>query len=307
MAAFLRAFMTPPDMSESLVQGVRCVAPVGALLGEGPLYDPRARRLHFLDIKGGRLFSYDPQSEKTAAREIAGEVSALALRRRGGYVCAFRNGFATLDLDDGAARPSPLFDPESDRPGNRFNDGKADPSGGFWSGTMDDSQRDADAGAWWRLDAGGAVAKIDGGFHVTNGPAFDPARKRVYFTDSARRIVYVAQSDGRGAADRRAFLAFEERDGYPDGMDLDREGCLWIAFWDGAAVRRYSPEGDRIDEVKLPVPRPTSVALIEDRAFVTSARIGLSGEALAAAPLSGGLFELTLRKPVSAAAFFYDG
>ena len=105
---------------------VRCVAPVAARLGEGPLWDPRIERLLFLDIKGEKIFFFDPATGETKTVEAPGMVSALGLRRSGGYICACRSGFAELNIDDEAARLIPIIDPEADRPGNRFNDGKCD-------------------------------------------------------------------------------------------------------------------------------------------------------------------------------------
>lgn len=294
-------------MTATLATSVRPVAPVEAVLGEGPLFDPRIRRLLFLDIKGVALFAYDPQTEQTERYAAPGMVSALGLRRKGGYVCARRDGFAQLTLGAGAVEMSAIFDPEADIPGNRFNDGKVDLTGGFWAGTMDEKETDQRAGAWWRLSPGGAVSKLAHGFHVTNGPAFDPDRGRVYFTDSARRTIFVAGVEAGGFSGKRVFLQFEAGDGYPDGMEVDADGNLWVAFWDGAAVRRFSPEGGLLEEIALPAPRPTSVALVGDRVYVTSARVGLKADDLAAWPLSGALFEIALTRPVAPPPRYFEG
>ena len=130
---------------------------------------------------------------------------------------------------------------------------------------------------------------------VTNGPAFDPARGKVFLTDSARQSVFMAETDGKSLGVPRPFLQFNKGDGYPDGMTIDAEGYLWIAFWDGWAVRRFSPEGDLVDEIRIPVARPTSIAFGGGRMFVTSASIGLTDAALEAQPLAGALFEVELR------------
>jgi sugar lactone lactonase YvrE len=298
--------MIPREMRDPRVIAARCVAPVAALLGEGPLWDPRAQKLLFLDIKGGKIFQYDPQTGKTAAFDAPGMVSALGLRRKGGYVCASKSGFGLLSIVSDKVSIIPIVDPEADMPRNRFNDGKVDPEGGFWAGTMDDAESGVDTGSWWRLSPSGRAARIDQGFHVANGPAFDAKSGVVYFTDSARRVIYAADFEKAGIKDKRIFAEFGEDDGYPDGMDIDREGCLWIAFWDGACVRRLSPAGNRLEEAPLPVPRPTSIALVGSRAYVTSARIGLSEDKKAAHPLSGGLFELKFEAPLSAEPRYYE-
>jgi sugar lactone lactonase YvrE len=294
-------------MADPRIIAVRCVAPVAALLGEGPLWDPRRQKLLFLDIKGGSLFHYDPQSEKTSAFAAPGKVSALGLRRKGGYVCVSKSGFGRLSIVTDTIAIDPIVNPEADMPRNRFNDGKVDPEGGFWAGTMDDAESGDDTGSWWRLSPSGRAARIDQGFRVTNGPAFDPAHGVAYITDSARRVIYAADFERGEIRNKRIFAEFGENDGYPDGMDIDREGCLWIAFWDGACVRRLSPAGKLLEETPLPVPRPTSIALVGSRAYVTSARIGLSQDQTAAHPLSGGLFELALTAPLSAEPRYFEG
>lgn len=263
------------------------------MLGEGPIWDPRIGRVLFLDIKGEKLFRYGPDDGVVETFDAPGMVSALGLARSGGYVCAMQDGFALLDIDAGEVKIRRLTDPERQTPGNRFNDGKVDPSGGFWAGTMDNSEKSV-SGAWWRLSPDGAARRLADGYKVTNGPSFDPARGRVYLTDSARQTVYVAQSDGERLGDRQVFMQFKAGDGYPDGMEVDAEGCLWIAFWDGFAVRRFSPDGVLLEEIAIPTPRPTSLAFVGRRLFVTSARTGLDEQALSDYPDVGGLFEIAL-------------
>ena len=273
------------------LESPRCVAPVGALLGEGPLWDPRIKRLLFLDIKGEKLFRYDPINEVIETFVAPGAVSALGLARGGDYVCAMRSGFSHLEIRDDCIVTTPICDPEGDVPGNRFNDGKVDPEGGFWAGTMDAAEQNT-SGAFWRLSPDGTVQQIDDNYKVTNGPAFDLETSCVYFTDSTQQKIYVADFKDGVIERKRVFLSFTEADGYPDGMEVDREGCLWVAFWDGYAVRRFSRDGKLLEEVLLPVPRPTSLTLVDDCIYVTSARIGLDEKTLQAYHLSGGLFEV---------------
>ena len=200
-------------MSAALEIGeARCVAPLAAVLGEGPLYDPREGALYSLDIKGGKIFRTDLSAEETKIYTASGMVSALALAQSGGLLCARRDGFARLHFEKDQAVFAPIIDPEKDLPGNRFNDGKADPLGGFWAGTMDDSEEET-TGAWWRLAPDGAVTQIDRGYHVTNGPAFDHARGRVFLTDSAKQTVFVAETDGASISNKRVFLQFGDGDG----------------------------------------------------------------------------------------------
>ncbi|MBA3669846.1 MAG: SMP-30/gluconolactonase/LRE family protein [Sphingomonas sp.] len=273
-------------------QEVRCVADVAAVLGEGPIWVVRDQALYWVDIKGLKVFRLDSNG---AQREWATPFSicSLAPRRNGGFIAGTERGFATVDLD--AGRFEPFADPEADRPGNRFNDGKLDRDGRFWAGTMDDSEHKA-SGALYRLDQDRSVHRVDDGYRVSNGPAFSRSGRQMYHNDSARQLTFVFDLDDQGvASNRRLFARYGEADGYPDGMTVDAEDCLWIAFWDGWSVRRYSPEGECLARIALPVQKPTSCAFGGDgmaRLYVTSASIGLTERERADQPCAGGLFML---------------
>lgn len=267
-----------------------CVAPVGALLGEGPVWDPRDERLYFVDIKGETLFAYDPESKTTERWNAPQMLSAVGLHRDGGFIGACKNGFVRVIVSKAGLQVTPLAHPEAKLANNRFNDGKVAPDGSFWAGTMDDREVET-SGSWWRYNGVDDMAQIATGFHVTNGPAFDTSRNRVYLTDSAAQKIFVAEPCGRYIENLRIFLQFDLDQGYPDGMEVDAEGCLWVAFWDGGCVRRFNPAGDLIAELSLPVSRPTSIALIADRIFITTARIGMDDDTLSREKQAGGLFE----------------
>lgn len=277
----------PPDST------VQCVADVHAVLGEGPVWVAREQALYWLDIKGRKIFRLD-------AGGAVGEwptplrVGSLAPRDADGFIAGTEDGFAEIDLDANSFEI--LARPEEHLPNNRFNDGKVDRRGRFWAGSMDDLEKDA-TGILYRVDPGLRWTVVDDGYKVTNGPAFSPSGERMYHNDSARQVTYVFDLDLDGRArNRRAFLEFSEGDGYPDGMTVDSDGCLWIAFWDGWCVRRFSPVGEWLQTVELPVARPTSCAFGGaglDRLYVTSASVGLDESALAVQPNAGGLFMLS--------------
>ncbi len=267
-----------------------------AQLGEGVIFDPRTGLVLWVDIKGDKLFALDPVSHKKQSWTIAGMPSCIVPHGATGYLLARRDGVYPLQLtSDGAMLgDTRLLTVEPD--GLRCNDGAVDPAGRFWIGTMDNSEADADAGAWWILPAGGEPQRFDHGFHVTNGPAFDVERARVYFTDSARQTIFCAlwQADAMMPLDKFVFRQFDPQDGYPDGMTIDAEGHLWVAFWDGSCVRRFSTDGALVETVAMPVPRPTRPVFGPGGLYVTSARVGLSDAELAKAPLSGSLFRIAM-------------
>jgi D-xylonolactonase len=271
---------------------VTCVADVGAVLGEGPVWVVREQALYWVDIKGRKIFRLDAHGERTTW-DTPIRICSLAPRKAGGFVAGTEGGFAAVDL--GSDRFEILADPEPDLPGNRLNDGKLDRSGRFWAGTMDDSERSA-TGSLYRLDPDLAWKCFDQGYKVTNGPAFSRAGRRMYHNDSALQVTYVFDLDEHGVpSNRRVFARYGKGEGYPDGMTVDADDCLWIAFWDGWCVRRYSPEGNCLELIGLPVQKPTSCAFGGrdlGQLYVTSASIGLTEQERSEQPCAGGLFML---------------
>ena len=271
---------------------VECVADVHATLGEGPVWVQREAALYWVDIKGRKIFRLDDQGRRTEW-DTPVRVGSIAPRRNGGFIGGTDEGLAAIDLT--AESFEIIARPEAKLPHNRFNDGKVDRRGRFWAGTMDDEERKATGSLYcfgetldWNI--------ADEGYKVTNGPAFSPSGDRMYHSDSARQVTYVFDLEDGHATNRRTFLQFAEGQGFPDGMTVDAEGCLWIAFWDGGCVRRFSDQGEWLQTIAMPVSRPTSCTFGGpdlDRLYVTSARIGLDETPLAMQPNAGGLFMFT--------------
>ena len=271
------------------MRAVSCIADVGAVLGEGPVWVEREQALYWVDIPEGRIFRW---ADGEAVRTIAApHICSLVPRAGGGFIGAGYDGFFAIDLDEGVFRI--LVDPEPELGSNRFNDGKTDRQGRFWAGTMDRDERDA-SGSLYRLDTDLSWTRIDSGYRVTNGPAFSLDGRTMYHTDSALQLVYAFDlAEDGSVSGRRLFRQFGPGEGYPDGMTVDSEDCLWIAFWDGWCLRRLSPKGEVIDELAVPVQRPTSCTFggpALDRLFITSASRGLRPEELERQPNAGGLF-----------------
>jgi sugar lactone lactonase YvrE len=269
---------------------VQCVADVHAVLGEGPLWVAREAALYWVDIQGRKIFRLDGKGELSQWRTPF-RVGSIALRARGGFIAGTDQGIAEIDLASGQLQV--IFNPEEDLPHNRFNDGKVDRQGRFWAGTMDDREQGS-AGTLYRIDPDLGCTPVDAGYGITNGPAFSPDGRVMYHSDTARQVTYVFDVDADGnASDRRIFLQFGEGDGYPDGMTVDAEGCLWIAFWGGWCVRRFSPSGEMLQTIEVPVKQPSSCAFGGpnlDRLYVTSATKDLDEASLAMQPKAGGLF-----------------
>lgn len=269
---------------------VHCIADVRANVGEAPVWVPGEQALYWVDNKGRKVFRRD-ESGEVRTFETPFEICCLVPSESGGFIGGTDRGIVRIDLQ--AGRYDIVADPEAAIPGNRFNDGKTDRWGRFWSGTMDDAEKEA-TGSLYRFEADLSWKKVDSGYRVTNGPAFDRARGRMYHTDSAAKTIYAFDlSDSGDPSGRRVFMQFEEKDGSPDGMTVDSEGYVWVCFWDGWCLRRLSPDGHIVERIEMPVQRPTSCAFggrALDRLYVTSARKGFDEDVLAMQPCAGGLF-----------------
>ena len=272
---------------------VRCVADVHAVLGEGPVWVAREAALYWVDIKGYKIFRLDESGERSEWPTPM-RIGSLVPRASGGFIGGTDQGITLIDPERGQFEI--IENPEPQLPHNRFNDGKVDRQGRFWAGTMDDLQKDA-TGTLYRVDADLRCAVMDTGYRITNGPAFSPDGRILYHNDTARQVTYAFDLGADGSvANRRVFLQFGPGDGHPDGMTIDSEACLWIAFWGGSCLRRFSPVGERLDTIRLPVSQPSSCAFGGrglDRLYVSSASIGLDQRRLDMQPNAGGLFMVT--------------
>lgn len=271
---------------------MRCLWAAGSLLGEGPVWDDRLSTLYFVDIRENVLAAFDDEAGGRLL-PLGDWPSCVALTENGDeIVCASRRGIERVRVSSRAARPTGAVVPLA--PGMRFNDGKCDAAGRLWIGTMDDAERSA-VGALYRIGTGGEVSPVLTGLGVTNGLDWSPDDRWFYHTDSLRRTIsrFRFEPETGALSGGEPFAVVPASEGAPDGLTVDEEGFVWSAHWDGWRVTRYAPDG-RVDRViRLPVPRPTSVAFGgEDyrTLFITSACAGLSVEVLRQAPLSGALF-----------------
>jgi D-xylono/L-arabinono-1,4-lactonase len=225
--------------------------------GEGPLWNPLEKRLYWVDIPAGRLYRFDPARATheeclRAPRAIGGFTvqgdGSLLLFMAGGAVAAWRGGRLEY-LTEGL---------EAERD-TRFNDVIADPAGRVFCGTMPGPGGNA---RLYRLGPDGTFAVVLADVGLANGMGFSPDRRTFYFTDSGRSVIQQFDYDeSTGAITRpRTLVDTSAEPGVPDGMTVDAEGCIWSARWGGGCVIRYSPAGQQLQRIELPVPKVSSVA-----------------------------------------------
>lgn len=260
--------------------------------GEGPVWWEGV--LYWVDIAGSTVHRYDPATDQDTATPVGQPVGALVPRAGGGLVLALRDGFA--ELRDGDTEPRMLVPVEDDVPGNRMNDGKCDRQGRFWASTMA-FDASAGEGSLYCLGPDLEVRKVLDGLAIGNGLAWSDDDRTFYFIDSLDHGVDAFDFDpGSGElSGRRRIIDIPEEDGLPDGMCIDAEGCLWVALYNGWAVRRYRTDGELDREIRLPVAHATCPTFGGDDLgdlYVTTTPEGLSEEDRAQQPLAGAVFRV---------------
>ncbi|WP_217240512.1 SMP-30/gluconolactonase/LRE family protein [Streptomyces sp. AC555_RSS877] len=253
-----------------------------ATLGEGPTWDAAAGRLLWIDILGSRVNTYDPVSGRRTSRTTDQHVGAAKPRAGGGLVLNLRDGVGLLDPDDTFRwlHHEPVA-------GRRANDAAVAADGSLWAGTMRYDEAPG-GGTLSRITGDGTADVVLDDVAVSNGTGWSPDGRLMYYIDSPTRRVDVFDfADGR-PLNRRPLVQIEEGAGFPDGLTVDADGCVWVALWDGGAVRRYTPAGELERVIDLPTPRVTACAFggadLTDL-YITTARVGLS----APHPVAGSL------------------
>lgn len=263
-----------------------------AQLGEGALWHPGENKLYWVNIEGRMLHIYDPVTRENNSLPVNERVGTVVPVEHGGALVALQNGIHFINTQTGALRfiANPITD------GNiRFNDGKCDPSGRFWVGTMHLSFTEGVA-SLYRMDTDKTVHKMLEGVTVSNGLAWTKDRHTMYYVDShLRRIDAFDYNDENGSiTNRRTVVAIPAGGGSPDGIALDTEGKIWAALWGANAVGRFDPQTGRLlQKIEVPAPNVSSCAFGGkdlDTLYITTARGELTEAQLMTYPLSGGLF-----------------
>jgi len=264
-----------------------------ATLGEGVCWDAERHLLYWVDILEKEIHVFDPSTGNDHCIRIDHYVGAVACSSDGRLILATQQGFAKLDTD--TEELTPICDPESHLPCNRFNDGKCDPVGRFWAGTMD-LEGQGNGGSLYRLDPDRSVHRMVENVTISNGLAWSSDDKVMYYIDTGRSNVsaFDYDSDTGSIKCRRTVIQFDRNWGHPDGMTIDEEDMLWVAHCGSGCVARWNPRsGKLLEKIELPVSLVTNCVFGGrdlDTLFISSARITLNDDEIAQQPLAGGIF-----------------
>ncbi len=268
---------------------IECVCAVGAQLGEGPLWSAKDQAVWFVDIKGRQVHRFDTRGGALTSWQAPEEVGFIVKATSNRFVTGLKSGLYAFAPDTGKFTLIARVD--SDRPKNRLNDGYVDAAGRLWFGSMDNEESQP-TGSLYRFDARG-LQRCDENYVITNGPTTSPDGRTLYHVDTLQRVIYAFDLNDGEISKRRVFARIDKPGAYPDGPTIDSAGCVWIGLFGGWAVQRFSPEGELLQTIDMPVANCTKLAFGGGdlrTLYITTAWKGLSKEQLATQPLAGGLF-----------------
>jgi len=236
-------------MQLEIVADYRCVT------GEGPMWHPMEQRVYWTDIPTGRMFRYDPATGHHEQFYHGQPVGGFTIQADGALLLFMPRGAVRI-WQDGML--TTVIDEIPDERETRFNDVLADTEGRVFCGTMPTKER---LGRLYRLDTDASIHRLLEGIGCSNGMGFTPDRKGLYYTDSAKREIYLFDYDAvtGSLSNQRLFVRTPEGEGIPDGMTVDAEGYVWSARWDGGALYRYSPQGQEVLKIPFPAKKVSCV------------------------------------------------
>ncbi|QAS52005.1 SMP-30/gluconolactonase/LRE family protein [Halobacillus litoralis] len=267
-------------------------------LGEGPSWDSEKEVLYWVDILQKKIHQYDPAKNENKTVELNQMPGTIAPRESEGVILGLEQGiyfynWISEELD-------PIVDPEEHMPENRFNDGKCDPAGRFWAGTMELDGKPGE-GSLYCLGTDLELMKKIEGVSTSNGLGWSPDLKAMYYIDTPTEQVvrYDFDLDTGEVKNPKPVIHFSDEEGFPDGMTVDEEGMLWIAHWGGGGVSKWNPEtGEKLEFISVPAVNVTCCVFggkDRNELFITTARKDMTEDQLEQYPEAGGLFKVSTK------------
>lgn len=274
---------------------VKLVMDTKSALGEGAIWNYKTGELYWVNITAEILNIYNPKTSQNKELFTGQMIGTVVPSESGKALVALENGIYQMDVVTG----SKIFviNPEESISGNRFNDGKCDPAGRFWAGTLN-MDGEKEKAALYRIETDGTAIKVIDSVSVSNGIAWSSNQDRLYYVDTPTgKIMAYDYNNETGAINNGIPVVEISPDmGFPDGMTIDKAGNLWIALWGGSAVGCWNPEtGQLIKKIEVPALNVTSCAFGDDdlgTLYITTARQNTNEDILKKYPHAGGLFKV---------------
>ena len=269
-----------------------CIWKLKSFLGEGTLWVPFLNSIFFVDIKKKKILILDTKTNKKKILKVDKEIGFISHIKRNIFILGLKSELRIVDLKNIKILSS--ISVELNKPNNRINDGKIDPKGRLWFGTMDNLEK-KQSGSLYCLDNHLKLHKVDDKYFIANGPAFLD-KNNFYHTDSRKRVIYkIKISNKLKILKKTTFLKFNEIDGSPDGMTTDIRNNLWVCHYRGARISVYNLKGNKIHQISLPAKNITNCtfgASSYDELFISTALKDMKAKEIKKYPLSGSLFKV---------------
>jgi len=290
-------------------QNITIAYPAKALLGEGAFWNHRTQELYWIDIEGKKLHVYSPEKNQNNSFDMPSRIGTVVPTSKNKFLVALEDGIYNFEKEK---EQLTLFsDIEAQVSTNRFNDGKCDPAGRLWAGTMRMDESEAAAKLYSIESDGSFAARLDS-ITISNGIVWAKDKKTMYYIDTPTMQIRAFDFDletGNISNERIAVQVSKEL-GFPDGMAIDENDKLWVGMWDGNAVIQFDPiSGTVMKKINVPAHNVTSCAFGgEDFStlYITSARVDMTEEELLQYPDAGSVFKVDLDVRGVPSSFFLE-
>ncbi len=262
-------------------------------LGEGTLWVNEHNSIYFVDIKKKKIYSFNIKSKKKKIFKVNKEIGFIAHIKDYIFVLGLQGELRVQNLKSKKILKSIKIEPNLKL--NRINDGKTDPAGNLWFGTMDNLERKIEKGSLYKLDKNFKLIKVDKNYRITNGPAFID-QYNFYHTDSPKKNIYkIKINKNNKIISKKIFKKFSIKDGAPDGMTLDKNKNLWVAHFHGACISVFNKKAKLIHRIQFPAKNITNCAFggkNTKKLYVSTATKGMSKADLRKYRYSGFFFSV---------------
>ena len=270
-----------------------CIWKSNTILGEGTLWVKSHNSIYFVDIKRKKIFILNTKNKKKKILKVNKEIGFLSHIKNNIFILGLKGELRIVNLKTKKIIKSIIV--EKNKTLNRLNDGKTDPKGRLWFGSMDNLERKIRTGSLYCLDNNLNLTEVDKNYYITNGPAFINS-ENFYHTDSRDKKIYKIKIDKKlKIIKKKVFIKFKNKEGSPDGMTLDKQNNLWTCHFGGACISVFNKTGKKIHKIDLPAKNITNCTFggsNNSELFVTSAKKSLSKKDLRQFKLSGSLFRI---------------
>ena len=265
-----------------------------AQLGEGAFWNHQTQELFWVDIEGKKLHIYNPKSKLNKTLEMPSRIGTVVPKDYNNAVVALEHGINLVNTEHGEI--TLLSDTESDKPYNRFNDGKCDPKGRFWIGSMSFDTK-TKSGALYMLSPNGSVEKKLDSVTISNGMVWTKDHKTMYYIDTPLKNIRAFDYNNETGEinNERVAVIIADSLGFADGMTIDENDNLWVGLWNGNGVGHFNPKsGKLIQKIQVPAQNVTSCAFGGknlDTLYITTASLGMPEENISLYPNAGSIFK----------------